>query len=104
MEVFNFMPYTYYTRMTGVERRKIIRHAFLAAGIYRRSCHLRCFPRFFAGAQNDQSWKVKESFGTLSGLPVCTGASITYDAYQDSSLTLRMTGPGNGAKDTKPEA
>ena len=40
----------------------------------------------------------------LSGLPVCTGASITYDAYQDSSLTLRMTGPGNGAKDTKPKA
>ncbi|WP_296958250.1 hypothetical protein [uncultured Dialister sp.] len=39
----------------------------------------------------------------LSGLPVFTGASITYNAYQDSSLALRMTGPGNGAKDTKPE-
>ena len=28
----------------------------------------------------------------LSGLPVFTGISVTYDSYQDSSLALRMTG------------
>ena len=91
--------------MTAAEGgERIIRHAFQTAGMYRRFYHLRCLPRFFAGAQNDQSWEEKESFGTLFSLPVCIGASITYDAYQDSSLALRMTGPGNGAKDTKPEA
>ena len=35
-----------------------------------------------------------ESFGTFSGLPAFTGVSDTYDSYQDSSLALRMTGPG----------
>ena len=35
-----------------------------------------------------------ESFGTFSGLPAFTGVSDTYDSYQDSSLALRMIGPG----------
>ena len=39
----------------------------------------------------------------LSGLPVFTDISATYDSYQDSSLPLRMTAAGNGAKDTKPK-
>ena len=80
-------------RMTaagGGER--IIRHAFQTAGIYRRPCHLRFLPRFFAGSQNDRRGEEKESFGMLSGLPVFTGISVTYDSYQDSSLALRMTG------------
>ena len=92
-------------RMTAAEGgESIIQHTFRTAGIYRRSCHLQLLPRFFAGAQNDRRGEEKASFGMLSGLPVFTGISVTYDSYQDSSLVLRMTGPRNGAKDTKPEA
>ena len=42
-------------RMTAAEGgERIIRYAFRTAGIYRRSCHLRLLPRFFASAQNDR--------------------------------------------------
>ena len=43
-------------RMTAAEGgERIIRHAFLAAGIYWRLCHFQLLPKFFAGAQNDLS-------------------------------------------------
>ena len=86
------------------EEERSIRHAFRTAGIYWHFCHLRLLPRFFAGAQNDRRGEEKESFGMLFSLPVFTVVPVTCDSYQDSSLALRMTAAGNGAKDTKPEA
>ena len=37
-------------------------------------------------------------FGMLSGLPVFTGVYVTYNSYQGSSLTLRMTAAEEGER------